>query len=687
MNDLNTVNTNINPLRTLQGLPKFTQIKADDFLPAINAILEENRAQINSLLTTQRTFTWDNLMSPIEQLTDQLARAWGLAGHLCAVVNTEELRAAYNACIPLVSDYFTEMGQNEPLYQAILSIRESTEFSKLSVAKQKVIDNELRDFRLAGVHLPPAQKERYREIQQQLAHTTHQFEENVLDATNAFEKQITDEKILIGIPEQARLQMAQAAAQKNLSGWLITLSPPIYQAIMTYAEQQSLRAEIYYASNTRASDLGENPKWDNTNVMDNILQLRHELAILLGFENYAQLSLATKMAKTCAEVNEFLSHLGLRSKKAAEHEFQELKQYAKEYDGTQELMPWDISYYSEKLRQHEYALSQEELRPYFPETKVVPGLFSLLNRLYGITFEEIIPANAWHQDVRLFMVKDQQQNLCGHLYVDLYARPQKRSGAWVDEYVGRRILNDNKIQTPVAYVVCNFSNPVGSQPALFDHEEVLTLFHEFGHAMHHILTKVDAAFVSGTAGVAWDAVELPSQFMENWTYEKEVLNLISGHYQTQEPLPDTMINKLKKAKNFQSGLYMLRQIIYSVFDFQMHEQYNIGKTNFIQELLNRVRSEFAVDPIAPFNRFQHSFGHIFAGGYAAGYYSYKWAEVLSADAYARFEEEGLFNPKVGADFLHSILEQGGAREPKELFVAFRGREPTIDALLKHNGLI
>jgi oligopeptidase A len=677
-----------NPLLSYSHLPPYRHILPEHIEPAVAAVLQKNREELNAILANQTEFTWENLIQPMEHMSDRIDRVWGLAGHLNAVVNSEVLRAAYHACIPMTSDYCTEIGQNETLFRAIQSITQSKHHAALSPAQKKVLEHELRDFHLSGVDLPPEQKQQYRDIQQALSELTHRFEEHVLDATDAFEKIVVDESVLAGVPEQAKAQARQAAERKNQSGWLLTLEAPCYLAIMMYADHRELREEFYRAYVTRASELGTNPAFDNTTIMSDILKLRQQLAELLSYRNFSELSLATKMAKKTETVMDFLTDLARRAHPFAQREYQELQQFAAVTANIQQLQPWDTAYFSEKCREQRYALSQEELRPYFPAPHVINGLFELLHRLYGITFVEDNTVETWHDDVRFFAIYDQNKTLRGQVFIDLYARPQKRQGAWMNECLTRRRLADQQFQIPAAYVVCNFSGPVGDSPALFNHEEVLTLFHEFGHALHHLLTTVDAAFVSGTHGVAWDAVELPSQFMENWCYEKEVLDLISSHYQTGEKLPESLLQKMDRSRHFQSGLHMIRQLIYSVFDFRVHMEYSPTQgPNAIQSILDDVRKTISVEPISEFNRFQHSFTHIFSGGYAAGYYSYKWAEVLSSDAYSRFEEEGLFNPKVAQDFLHTILENGGAAEPADLFNQFRGREPTIDALLRHHGLI
>ena len=676
-----------NPLLTMTGLPPFSRISAEHVEPAIDTLLAENRKAVETLLAATEDYTWDNLIQPLEDMDDRLSRLWSPISHMNSVVNSEALRAAYNACLPKLSEYGTEMGQNVRLYQAYKAIRDSKQYEQLDTAQKKVIDNALRDFHLSGVDLPDDKKARFKKIQQQLSQLTTKFEENVLDATQGWTKHIDDETRLAGLPESACAMAKQAATQKQLNGWLFTLDFPSYFAVMTYADDRELRSEMHQAYVTRASDQGPNAgKWDNSELMEEILALRHELAQLLGYQTYAERSLVTKMADTPERVLGFLHDLAKRSKPVADKELHELEAFAHNEHGVAKLEPWDIGYYSEKLRQHTYAISQEELKPYFPETSVIPGMFEVVKRLYGMHIQMVDSVDVWNPDVRFYEIRDEQGTLRGEFYLDLYARENKRGGAWMDDCIGRKRNADNSIQTPVAYLTCNLTPPIGDDPALFTHDEVITLFHEFGHGLHHMLTRIDHVGVSGINGVAWDAVELPSQFMENWCWEKEALDLIAEHYQTGEDIPEEMYHKMYAAKNFQAGMQMVRQLEFSLFDFRMHHEYVPGKGAHIQQILDEVRQEVAVIKPAPYNRFQHGFTHIFAGGYAAGYYSYKWAEVLSADAFSLFEEEGIFNHQTGLRFLHAVLEQGGTREPMDLFVEFRGREPEIDALLRHSGI-
>jgi len=671
---------------TMTGLPPFEKIKPEHVEPAIRELIEMNRKLVDELLNSMEHYTWDNLIQPLEEADDQLGRAWSPVSHMNSVVNSDELRDAYNACLPLLSEYSTEMGQNEHLFEAYKSIHEMPEFQHLDQAQKKTIENGLRDFHLSGIDLPPEKKARYKEIKQQLSKLTTKYEENLLDATNAWEKHITDEAELSGLPDSAKAMAKQQAEQEEKSGWLFNLEFPSYYAIMTHADKRELREEMYQAYVTRASDQGPNAgQWDNSQIMDEILALRHELAQLLGFKSFAERSLATKMAETPEQVISFLQDLAKRSKPVAEKELNELREFARSEHQLDDLQPWDIAYYSEKQQQHLFDISQEDLKPYFPETKVINGMFEVVKRLYGINIKKVDDVQTWHKDVLFYEISDDKGDVRGHFYLDLYARAKKRGGAWMDDCMGRMSRSDGSTQLPVAYLTCNLTPPVGDDPALFTHDEVITLFHEFGHGLHHMLTRINHIGVSGINGVAWDAVELPSQFMENWCWEREALDLIAGHYQTDKPLPEDLYKKMYAAKNFQSSMQMVRQLEFSLFDFRLHLEYEPGKTN-IQQKLDEVRQQVSVVIPPAYNRFQHGFSHIFAGGYAAGYYSYKWAEVLSADAFAKFEEQGIFNTTTGHEFLHNILEQGGSSEPMELFIKFRGREPTIDALLRHSGI-
>jgi oligopeptidase A len=675
-----------NPLLAQHELPPFSQIRPAHVVPAVQQLLAENRAAIAGLLEPGKAYSWENLVEPLEDLDDRLNKAWAPVGHLNAVVNAEELREAYNACLPMLSEYATEIGQNEELYRAYQHIADSPEFGRLDEAQRRIIDNALRDFRLSGVALPPDQKARFKQIAQELSTLCSQFQDNVLDATNGWAKHIEDERVLSGIPESARTLARQTAEGQGKPGWVFTLEFPSYFAVTTYADDRELRREFYTAYATRASDQGPNARrWDNTEIMEKILALRHEEANLLGYANYAELSLATKMARSTGEVRQFLEDLSKRSLPVARRDLDDLRAFARDQHGLEHLEAWDLNYYSEKLRQHAFTLSEEQIKPYFPASRVVPGMFAVVERLYDLQIQEVESVDVWHKDVRYYEIRDRSGELRGSFYLDLYARPKKRGGAWMDECVTRR-KRAGEVQTPVAFLTCNFTPPVGSDPALLRHDEVLTLFHEFGHGLHHMLTRVDHLGVSGIHGVEWDAIELPSQFMENFCWEREALDLISGHYLTGEPLPQELFDKMIAARNFQSGMQMVRQLEFSLFDFRLHREYEPERGGRIYQILDEVRRQTAVFTPPPFNRFPHSFSHIFAGGYAAGYYSYKWAEVLSSDAFSLFEEKGIFDPETGRSFLEKILERGGSRKAMALFMDFRGREPKIDALLRHNGI-
>ncbi len=675
-----------NPLIQEQLLPPFSQIKPDHIVPAISQLLATGRNTTEKLLVSTSCYGWKNLINPLEDLQDQLSKTWSPISHMNSVVSTDALRDAYNQCLPLLSDYWTEIGQNARLYEAYKAIAEGEEYATLDTAQQKIIDNALRDFRLSGVDLDTDRQKRFKEIEQQLSTLSSQFSDNLLDATNAWTKLVKDEKEVSGLPESSLILAEQAAEKEQKRGWLFNLEIPCYMAVMTYADNRDLRKEMYEAYFTRASDQGPDAgKWDNSDIMEQILQLRHEKAQLLGFQNYAELSLAVKMANTPDQVVSFLNDLAERSLPYARKDLDELRYFAEKQYGLKTLEAWDLGYFSEKLRQFRFDLSQEEVKAYFPITRVLPGLFSVVERLYGLRIVERHDVEIWHPDVRFFEISDQNGELRGRFYLDLFARPKKRGGAWMDECRTRK-KTGGTVQNPVAYLVCNFTPPVGSDPALLRHDEVITLFHEFGHGLHHMLTRVDYLGVSGINGVQWDAVELPSQFMENWCWEKEALALISGHYQTHEPLPDNMLKKMLAAKNFQSGMQMVRQLEFSLFDFRIHLEYDPEQGGRIYEIIGQVRDQVAVLIPPSFNRFAHGFAHIFAGGYGAGYYSYKWAEVLSSDAFSMFEENGIFDADTGQSFLSNILEKGGSQDAGELFVNFRGREPKIDALLRHSGI-
>ena len=676
-----------NPLLTFTDLPPFSAIKPEHVKPAVEKAINDCRAKIDQLLDGNTHPTWDNLVAPIEEVDDYLSRIWSPVSHLNSVMNSDELRDAYESCLPLLSEYGTWVGQHKGLFEAYKSIKASEEFASLSQAQKKTISDALRDFELSGIGLPLVEQKRYGEISKRQSELGSKFSNNVLDATMGWTKHVTDVNELAGMPESA-LAAAQAAAEaKELEGYLLTLDIPSYLPVMTYCDNQALRKELYEAYVTRASDRGPNAgKWDNSELIAEKLKLRHEIARMLGFSTYSEKSLATKMAETPAQVLGFLNDLASKVKPQGEREVEELRQFAHSEFGVSELELWDIAYYSEKQKQHLFQISDEELRPYFPESKVVSGLFEVLNRVFGMTVKEREGVDTWHKSVRFFDIFDAEGALRGSFYLDLYAREHKRGGAWMDDCRGRRITLNGELQTPVAYLTCNFNRPVGDKPALFTHDEVVTLFHEFGHGIHHMLTQVTVGAVSGINGVPWDAVELPSQFLENWCWEEEALAFISGHYETGEPLPKEMLDKKLAAKNFQSARVILRQLEFGLFDFTLHTEYDPEVGPRILETLAQVKAKVAVLPSLEWNRFSHSFSHIFAGGYSAGYYSYLWAEVLSADAFSRFEEEGIFNKETGNSFLKNILEMGGSEEPMELFKRFRGREPQIDALLRHAGI-
>ncbi|CAH0524327.1 oligopeptidase A [Vibrio hippocampi] len=676
-----------NPLLTFTDLPPFSQIKPEHVKPAVEQAIEACREKIEQVLADNSTPTWDNLVAPIEQIDDKLSRLWSPVSHMNSVMNSEELREAYESCLPILSEYGTWVGQHKGLYEAYKAIKASDSFNDLTQAQKKTITDSLRDFELSGIGLPADQQHRYGEISKRMSELGSQFSNNVLDATMGWSKHITDASELSGMPESALAAAKAAAEAKELDGYLLTLDIPSYLPVLTYCDNQALRQELYEAYVTRASDRGPNAgKWDNSEIIAEQLKLRHEIARLLGFGSFSEKSLATKMAETPAQVLGFLNDLAEKAKPQGEREVEELRQFAEKEFAVTELNLWDIAYYSEKQKQHLFQFSDEDLRPYFPEQTVVNGLFEVLNRLFGMKITERKGVDTWHESVRFFDIFDAQGSLRGSFYLDLYAREHKRGGAWMDECRVRRIDIDSELQTPVAYLTCNFNRPVGDKPALFTHNEVVTLFHETGHGIHHMLTKIDTGAVSGINGVPWDAVELPSQFLENWCWEEEALAFISGHYETGEPLPKAMLDKMLAAKNFQSAMFILRQLEFGLFDFTLHTEYDPDIGARVLETLAEVKSKVAVLPSLEWNRFSHGFSHIFAGGYSAGYYSYLWAEVLSSDAYSRFEEEGIFNQETGQSFLNNVLEMGGSEEPMELFKRFRGREPEIDALLRHSGI-
>ena len=676
-----------NPLLTPFTLPPFSAIQPEHVVPAVEQALKACRETVENVVAQGAPYSWDNLCQPLAEVDDRLGRIFSPVSHLNSVKNSPELRQAYEQTLPLLSEYSTWVGQHEGLYQAYRNLKEGDNYARLSLEQKKAVDNALRDFELSGIGLPKEKQQRYGEIAARLSELGSTYSNNVLDATMGWSKLITDESELAGMPESALAAAKAQAEAKGQEGWLLTLDIPSYLPVMTYCDNQALREEMYRAYATRASDQGPNAgKWDNGPIMAEELALRHELAQLLGFDSYAHKSLATKMAQSPTQVLDFLTDLAQRARPQAEQELERLRAFAKQQHGVDELQPWDITYYGEKQKQHLYAISDEQLRPYFPEERAVNGLFEVVKRIYGISAKERKDVDVWHPEVRFFDLFDESGELRGSFYLDLYARENKRGGAWMDDCVGMMRKADGSLQKPVAYLTCNFNRPVNGKPALFTHDEVTTLFHEFGHGLHHMLTRVDVPGVAGISGVPWDAVELPSQFMENWCWEPEALAFISGHYETGEPLPQELLDKMLAAKNYQAALFILRQLEFGLFDFRLHTEFNPAKGAQILETLAEVKKLVAVVPSPAWGRFPHAFSHIFAGGYAAGYYSYLWADVLAADAYSRFEEEGIFNRETGQSFLDNILTRGGSEEPMELFKRFRGREPQLDAMLEHYGI-
>jgi oligopeptidase A len=673
-----------NPLLHFAGLPLFDQIKPEHVTPAISQLLEESRALIKKLEMDSATPNWDNFVRPMDDAEERLSRAWAQVSHTNSVVNTPELREAYNANLSQLTTFFADVGQNEALYARYKQLRAQPEFAQLSGAQKKIVENELRDFRLGGAELPADKKVRFKAIQEELSALTAKFEENVMDSTDAFALFVEDEAELAGIPADVLEAAAAAAKKEQKSGWKLTLHLPCYMPVMQYAENRALREKLYFAYATRAAEFGK-PELDNTGLIDQILTLRMEEAQLLSYANFAELSLAAKMAKDPAEVLDFLRNLALRAKPFAAKDMADLENYADKL-GLDQLQAWDVAYVSEKLREQRYAFSDQEVKQYFPEDRVLQGLFRVINGLYGVEVRKA-KAAVWHADASFYEIVGKDGHLIGQFYIDLYARDKKRGGAWMDDAITRR-RKAHGIETPVAFLTCNFSAPVGDKPALFTHDEVITLFHEFGHGLHHLLTKVEEYGVSGIRGVEWDAVELPSQFMENFCWEWDVLQHMTQHVDSGKPLPHALYEKMIAAKNFQAGMQAVRQVEFSLFDMLVHSQFEPNSSQQTPlQLLEQVRDEVAVVRPPAYNRFPNNFTHVFAGGYAAGYYSYKWAEVLSADAYSLFEENGGLNADIGQRFWDEILSQGGSRPALESFIAFRGREPSIDALLRHNGMV
>jgi len=684
-----------NPLLKDSQLPAFSQIHAEQIVPALEQQINENKHFLNELTTNftsgKLTPSWENIVAPFAEQGDKLSRLWSPVSHMNSVVSNEQFREAHDKCLPMITEYSSQVGQNQQLYNAYQAILEADDLTSL---QHKIIEDELLDFKLAGAELNQDDQKRYREIKRRLSELGSQFSNHVLDATTQWYKDIHHITELDGLPESAINTAKTTSPEKT--GYRLTLDIPCYLAVMTYANDEALRKEMYRAYCTRASDQSqEQSLLDNAQIIEETLALRFELSQLLGFANYAEYSLATKMAESTEQVMEFLEQLAKVSQQRAAEEFAELTAFAKQIDGVNELNVWDIAYYSEKLRQQEYDISQEELRPWFPENNVLHGLFEITSTLYGVQFNEINDVDSWHEDVRFFNILDSNAKHIGSFYFDLYARAHKRGGAWMDSCRDRSRRQSGELQLPVAYLTCNFNRPDASSDvnsdlnptqALFTHDEVVTLFHEFGHGLHHLMTEIDQIQVSGINGVSWDAVELPSQFMENFCYHKESLDLIARHVETNEPLSAEVLGKLNDARRFQSAMQMVRQLEFSLFDFRIHLEFDPNKSQQVRTILQQVREQVSVLPPPEWNRFENGFAHIFAGGYAAGYYSYKWAEVLSADIWQSFEEVGIFDKKVSKAFLSEILSQGGSKKAMQLFTNFKGREPSVEPLLKQQGI-
>ena len=665
--------------------PDFSAIDVDKIEQQLDQHLADCQSVVDTVSAVE-TPDWDSLMQPLSEVHNKLSLFYSPVGHLNAVMNNDRLREVYNRCLPKLSAYYTQLGQNSQLYKATLALRDSQGFSALSAEQQQQIRHDIRDFELGGVSLDDKAKQRYGEIAQQLSKLTTRFSDNVLDATNAWQKLVENADELDGLPESAIAAARQRAQSKEQEGYLLNLEFPCYLAVMMFANDRSLREEMYTAFSTRASDQGPHAgQFDNSSLIQEILTLRAEKAALLGFESYAHLSVVPKMVESPQQVLDFLEDMAVRARPAAKAEFDDLSQFARESLDLPELAAWDIAYASDRLKKQQHDLSDEELKPYFPADRAIPGMFNVVGKLFGLQITQVEDADVYHPDVTLYAITDQQGRPRGEFYLDNYARENKRGGAWMDVCATRQRVG-NRVQQPIAYLTCNLTPPVGDDPALLTHMEVTTLFHEFGHGLHHMLTRVESAGVSGVNGVEWDAVELPSQFLENWCWERESIDMISGHYQTGEPLPDELLEKMRGARNFQSAMQLVRQLEFSMFDMHLHLESTPEQAADVQTILDTVRQQVAVVPVPSFNRFQHSFSHIFAGGYSAGYFSYKWAEVLSADAFSRFEEEGIFNEETGRSFLENVLEVGGSRDAMTSFSAFRGREPDVAALLRHSGL-
>ncbi len=683
-----------NPLLDFSGLTRFDAVKPEHVTPAIDQLIKEAAAVVTQLEAPVDTVTWNSFVVPLEEATERLGRAWGVVNHLNNVMDTPELRAVYNENQPKVTEFWTALGQNEALFAKYKQLRAGSDYDSLSSARKKIVENALRDFRLGGAELPEERKQRFAEIQELQAATSTRFSENVLDATNDYKLVVEKEAELAGVPDDVKLAARASAEKDGKAGWQFTLHFPSYYPVLQFCDNRALRETIYRASATKASDAGlmfsELEKWDNSSNIVKLLRLRNEEARLLDYGNFAEVSLVPKMAQSPQHVIEFLEDLAKRARPFAEKDLEELRAFARDELGIDDMQSWDVAYASEKLREKRYAFSEKEVKEYFPEPKVVAGLFTVIQELFGVVIKPD-QAPVWHPDVRFFRI-EREGELIGQFYLDLYAREGKGQGAWMDDARGRRLATGGILQTPIAYLTCNFTPPATVdgklQPSLFTHDEVITLFHEFGHGLHHMLTEVEELSVSGISGVEWDAVELPSQFMENFCWEWDKLQQMTAHVKTGEPLPRALYDKMLAAKNFQSGMVTLRQVEFSLIDMHLHYDFDPESQRTVQDLIDEVREKFSVLIPPSFNRFQHAFGHIFSGGYAAGYYSYKWAEVLSADAYAAFEEalEGGNLAETGKRFQREILAMGGSRPALESFKAFRGREPQIDALLRHSGM-
>ena len=678
-----TEGSTANPLLDFSGLPHFDRIRPEDVSPAVDALIAAARATVDAVATLEAEPTWDNFVTPLADAIDRLGRAWGQVGHLNAVVNTPELREVYNANLPKITAFFTDFGQDERLFARYRVLASAKTFATLDAPRRKLVENTLRDFRLSGAELPPDKKAHMKAVDEELATLSSRYEDNVLDATNAWELFIDDAAMLAGVPPDVMAAARQDAAADGKPGWKLSLRMPCYLPVMQYAENRELRETLYRAFATRASEFGK-PEWDNSKIIERVLLLRHEAAALLGYASYAEVSLVPKMARTPAEVLAFLRDLAAKARPYAERDMVELRQFARDELGLPELAAWDLPFASERLREARYSFSEQEVKQYFPEDRVLAGMFRVVETIFGVAIRESRAA-VWHPTVRFFDVVDRAGGIVGQFYLDLYARPGKRGGAWMDNAINRR-RHGMRIQHPVAHLTCNFSAPLAGRPALFTHDEVTTLFHEFGHGLHLLLTRIEVPGVSGLEGVEWDAVELPSQFMENFCWEWDVLKHMTAHVETGASLPRVLFDRMLAAKNFQSGMQTVRQIEFALFDMHLHYDF-VATASTPQALADAVRREVAVVIRPPEDRsLTHSFSHIFAGGYAAGYYSYKWAEVLSADAYSLFEETGVLSPAAGERFRDEVLARGGSRPALESFIAFRGRPPQIDALLRHNGM-